>query len=165
MDDYFNVINVLKISIIYNHWELVISSLYCKSNNLFSFQVFCMYILYMIILAEYDSTILHRPGDVSTGYKYRLSSCNYPLSSKKYSSRNCLLQVTHSDSSNFWFVHVARTKYKYAQVGTQSNIRDQRYRTEPNIGMSDIGLKSAESDIISDIGINFCTILDIQYLT
>jgi hypothetical protein len=38
-------------------------------------------------------------------------------------------------------------------VGTQSDIRDQRYQTEPDIGTSDIGLKSAESDIISDIGI------------
>jgi hypothetical protein len=41
-------------------------------------------------------------------------------------------------------------------VGTQSDIRDQRYRAEPDIGTSDIGLKSAESNIISDIGINFC---------
>jgi hypothetical protein len=45
---------------------------------------------------------------------------------------------------------------------TQSDIRDQRYRTEPDIGTSDIGLKSAESDIISDIGINFCPISDIR---
>jgi hypothetical protein len=43
-------------------------------------------------------------------------------------------------------------------VGTQSDICDQRYRTEPGIGTSDIGLKSAEYDIISDIGINFCPI-------
>ncbi len=49
-------------------------------------------------------------------------------------------------------------------MGTQSDIRDQRYRTEPDIGMSDIGLKSAESDIITDIGINFCPICDIRYL-
>jgi hypothetical protein len=34
-----------------------------------------------------------------------------------------------------------------------------KYRTEPDI---DIGLKSAESDIISDIGINFCPISDIR---
>ncbi len=47
-----------------------------------------------------------------------------------------------------------------AQVGTQSDIRDQRYRTEPDIGTSDIGLKSAESDIISDIGRNFSPISD-----
>jgi hypothetical protein len=49
-------------------------------------------------------------------------------------------------------------------VGTQSDIRDQRYRTEPDIGSSDIELKSAESDIISDIGIKFSPISDIQYL-
>ncbi len=40
-------------------------------------------------------------------------------------------------------------------MGTQSDIRDQRYRTEPDIGMSDIRLNSAESDIIADIGITF----------
>ncbi len=34
------------------------------------------------------------------------------------------------------------------KVGTESDIRDQRYRTEP-----DIGMKRAESDIISDNGI------------
>jgi hypothetical protein len=47
-------------------------------------------------------------------------------------------------------------------VGTHSDIRDQRYRTEPDIGTSDIGLKSSKSDIISDIGINFCPISNIQ---
>jgi hypothetical protein len=47
-------------------------------------------------------------------------------------------------------------------VGTQADIRDQRYRTEPDIGTSDIGLKSAESDIISEIGIHFCPISDIN---
>ncbi len=41
-------------------------------------------------------------------------------------------------------------------MGTQSDLRDQRYRTEP-----DIGLKCAESDIILDIGIKFCPISDI----
>jgi hypothetical protein len=50
-------------------------------------------------------------------------------------------------------------------VGTQSDIRNQRYRTEPDIGTSDIGLKSAKSDIISDIAVNFFPILDIQYPT
>ncbi len=50
-------------------------------------------------------------------------------------------------------------------MGTHSNIRDQRYRTEPDIGTSDIGLKSSKSDIISDIGINFCPISDIRYPT
>ncbi len=44
-------------------------------------------------------------------------------------------------------------------MGTYSDIRDQRYRTELDIGTSDIGLKRAESDIVSDIGIYF-----IQYL-
>jgi hypothetical protein len=48
-------------------------------------------------------------------------------------------------------------------VGTQSDIRDQRYRTEPDLGMSDIGLKCTESDIISDIEINFCPISDIRH--
>ncbi len=45
-------------------------------------------------------------------------------------------------------------------MGTQSDIRDQRYRTEPDIGTSDIRLNSTESDILSDIGINFCPISD-----
>jgi hypothetical protein len=49
-------------------------------------------------------------------------------------------------------------------VGTQSDIRDQRYRTEPDIGTSDIGLKCIESDIIADIGIDFYSISDIQRL-
>ncbi len=40
-------------------------------------------------------------------------------------------------------------------MGTYSDIRDQRYRTELDIGTSDIGLKKVESDIISDIGIKF----------
>jgi hypothetical protein len=40
-------------------------------------------------------------------------------------------------------------------IGGHFDIRDQRYRTELDIGTSDIGLKRAESDIISDIGINF----------
>jgi hypothetical protein len=48
-------------------------------------------------------------------------------------------------------------------VGTQSDIRDQRYRTEPDIGTSDIGLKWAESDIILDIGIKFRPISDIRH--
>jgi hypothetical protein len=47
-------------------------------------------------------------------------------------------------------------------VGTYSDIRDQRYRTELDIGTSDIGLKRAESDIILDIGINFYPISDIR---
>ncbi len=48
-------------------------------------------------------------------------------------------------------------------MGTQSDIRDQRYRTEPDIGTSDIGLKCAEADIMLDIGIKFCPISDIQH--
>ncbi len=48
-------------------------------------------------------------------------------------------------------------------MGTNSDIRDQRYRTELDIGTSDIGLKRAESDIISDIGINFYAISDIRH--
>ncbi len=48
-------------------------------------------------------------------------------------------------------------------MGTFSDIRDQRYRTELDIGTSDIGLKRAESDIISDIGINFYPICNIRH--
>jgi hypothetical protein len=48
-------------------------------------------------------------------------------------------------------------------VGTYSDIRDHRYRTELDIGTSDIGLKRAESDTISDIGINFYPISDIRH--
>jgi hypothetical protein len=47
--------------------------------------------------------------------------------------------------------------------GHFSDIRDHRYRTEPDIGSSDIGLKRAESDIISDIGVNFYHILNIRH--
>jgi hypothetical protein len=51
----------------------------------------------------------------------------------------------------------------YNTVGIYSDIRDQRYQTELDIGTSDIGLKRAESDIISDIGINFYPISDIRH--
>ncbi len=47
-------------------------------------------------------------------------------------------------------------------MGTYPNICDHRYRTELDIGTSDIGLKRAESDIISNIRINFYPISDIQ---
>ncbi len=47
-------------------------------------------------------------------------------------------------------------------MGTYSDIRDQRYWTELDIGTSDIGLKRAESDIVSDIGMNFYPISDIR---
>ncbi len=48
-------------------------------------------------------------------------------------------------------------------MGTYSDIRDQRYRTELDIGTSDIGLKRSESDIISDIGISFYPISEIRH--
>jgi hypothetical protein len=48
-------------------------------------------------------------------------------------------------------------------VGTYSDICDQRYRTELDFGTSDIGLKRAEFDIISDIGINFYPVSDIRH--
>ncbi len=48
-------------------------------------------------------------------------------------------------------------------MGTSSDIRDQRYRTELDIRTSDIGLKRVESDIISDIGINFYPLSDIRH--
>jgi hypothetical protein len=51
----------------------------------------------------------------------------------------------------------------FPEVGTYSDIRDQRYRTELDIGTNDIGLKRAESDIISDIGIRFYPISDIRH--
>jgi hypothetical protein len=44
---------------------------------------------------------------------------------------------------------------------TQSDFRDQRYRTEPDIRISDTGLKRAESVNISDI--NFFPISNIRY--
>ncbi len=42
-------------------------------------------------------------------------------------------------------------------------IRDARYRTEHDIGTTEIGLKSAESDILADIGLNFLVISDFQH--
>jgi hypothetical protein len=45
------------------------------------------------------------------------------------------------------------------QVDTYSDVDDERYRT---IGTSDIGLKKAECDIVSDIGLNFSAITDIR---
>jgi hypothetical protein len=48
-------------------------------------------------------------------------------------------------------------------VSTYFDIRDLRYRTELSIGTSDIGLKKAESDIQSDIGINFFPISYIRH--
>ncbi len=50
------------------------------------------------------------------------------------------------------------------EVGTYSDIREQRYRTKLDIGTSDIGLKRAESDIIiADIGINVYPISNIRH--
>jgi hypothetical protein len=46
-------------------------------------------------------------------------------------------------------------------VCTLSNICDQRYQAEPEIGTSDIGMKSVESDTILDMGINFSPKTDI----
>jgi hypothetical protein len=48
-------------------------------------------------------------------------------------------------------------------VATFSDIRDQRYRNELDIGTSDIGLNRAESDIISNIGMNFHPKSDIRH--
>ncbi len=53
-------------------------------------------------------------------------------------------------------------------MGTLSDIRDQRYRTEPdigtsNIGTSDIRLKRSDFNIISDVRINFYPILNIRH--
>ncbi len=48
-------------------------------------------------------------------------------------------------------------------MSTWSDIRDQRYPTELDTGTSDIGLKRAETDIISDIRTNFYLIFDIRH--
>ncbi len=48
--------------------------------------------------------------------------------------------------------HVCMVRYVYIYISGHllfSDIRDQRYRTELDIGTSYIGLKRAESDIIS----------------
>jgi hypothetical protein len=50
-------------------------------------------------------------------------------------------------------------------VDTQFDIRDLRYRNEPDIGTSYIGLKGLESDIMSDIGLNVLPISYIRHLT
>jgi hypothetical protein len=47
-------------------------------------------------------------------------------------------------------------------VGTQPNIRDQRYRTEPNSRTSVLRQQRAESDILSDRGIDFFSISEIE---
>ncbi len=48
-------------------------------------------------------------------------------------------------------------------MGTQTDIRDERYRAEPDIRASDISLKRVEYNIMSDIGQYFFT--DIWYST
>jgi hypothetical protein len=45
----------------------------------------------------------------------------------------------------------------------ESSIGDERYRTEPDIGNSDIGLKTVESDVRTDFGWNFIPISDIHH--
>ncbi len=47
-------------------------------------------------------------------------------------------------------------------VGTQSDIRDELYRTKPDNGTSDIRIKT-KSDIMSDIGLNFLPISDVRH--
>jgi hypothetical protein len=51
-----------------------------------------------------------------------------------------------------------------AHVGIQYDIRDERHRTEPDIGISDARLNGAEFNSMSDIGLNLVPISDIQYL-
>jgi hypothetical protein len=53
----------------------------------------------------------------------------------------------HIHMSRYYFSHGGIVYYFLAEVATQSDIRDQRYQTEPDIGTSDIGLKSAEFNI------------------
>jgi hypothetical protein len=65
----------------------------------------------------------------------------------------------HADT----FILQTYTVYLAGIGGHLLNFRDQRYRTELDIGTSEIGLKRAESDIISDIGTNFYPISDIQH--
>jgi hypothetical protein len=52
---------------------------------------------------------------------------------------------------------------KEAQVCSWFHIRGERYRTEPDVGTYDIGLNKVESDIMSDIRLNFPT--DLRYPT
>ncbi len=59
---------------------------------------------------------------------------------------------------------VIYAEYTYSWVGIQSDIRDERDRTEPDIGTSDIGLKRMESDIASFIRLYVSPISDILHL-
>jgi hypothetical protein len=49
---------------------------------------------------------------------------------------------------------VQLSKKKTYISGTQSDTRDEQYRTEPDIGIPAIGLRRAEFGILSDIGLN-----------
>jgi hypothetical protein len=51
---------------------------------------------------------------------------------------------------------------RFTEVGTHSDIRDERYRTEPDIGSSDIALRRAGVRLVSFIGLNFVSITDIR---
>jgi hypothetical protein len=51
----------------------------------------------------------------------------------------------------------------FTLAGTYSDIRDEKYRTEYDIGISEIRLKMAEFDIMSDLGFKFLLISDILF--
>jgi hypothetical protein len=51
---------------------------------------------------------------------------------------------------------------RFTEVGTKSDIRDERYRTEPDIGSSDIAVRRAGVRLMSFIGLNFVSITDIR---
>ncbi len=48
-------------------------------------------------------------------------------------------------------------------MGTESDIREERYRTQLDIVASDIRLSNAEADIRSDFGLNFLPLSDIRH--
>jgi hypothetical protein len=61
------------------------------------------------------------------------------------------------------FLTQACNQVNIPEVGTQSDIRDERNQTEHDIETFDIELKNAECDIQSvDIGLNFLPISDIR---
>ncbi len=47
-------------------------------------------------------------------------------------------------------------------MSTLSDISDERYLTEPDIGTSDIGMKEMQSAIMLDMGLNFLPISNIR---
>jgi hypothetical protein len=55
-------------------------------------------------------------------------------------------------------------RHNHPKVGTQSDIRDERYRTEPDIRIYYIGRKRRSPNIMANIGINFLLISDIPIL-